>query len=199
MYPLINVEQPFASKDFFSFTKEEAKEYLKWFLKIKNERLQILESQVQQLFPEWKLDYTKDSFEKLYEWFSKTVAYRPMTENEKEEVKRQIEITPLLVDVVPIPEKTFTNETVSICFDIGMYFGEALIFNVSSVKWVQKITSTSYIDYAQPLIANQKSKVPINPRRIAESLAQQILDKDIKKTTFAELLDKWSLKFSNWA
>lgn len=199
MYPLINLELGLANQDFFSFTKDEAKKYFKWFLKIINERLQVLESQVQELFPEWKLDYTKSSFEKLYEWFSEKVEYRTMSENEKEEVKQQIEKTPLLADVITIPEKTFTNDTVSICFDIGMYFGEALIFNVPSVKWVQKITSKSYIDYAQPLISNQNSKVPINPRRIAESLAQQILDEEVKKTTFAELLDKWSSKFSNYS
>ena len=122
-----------------------------------------------------------------------------MTENEKEEVRKQISTTPLLVDVVTIPAVTFTDETVSICFDMGIYFGESLIFNVPSVKWMQKLGSTNYIDYAQPLIANKKSKVPINPRRIAESLAQRILDKDVMEITFAELLDKWILKFSNSA
>lgn len=195
MYSLLKVPS-FAVKDFFSFTKEEAKQYFKWFLQVKDERMQILRSHVQQEYPEWKSDYTRDSLIILYEWFRDQVRYRPMTEDEKEQVRQQINATPLLANVVSIPETTFTEETVSICFDIGVYWGDSLILNVPEVKWIQKTTSPNYIDYAQPLVAKHTSKVPINPRRVAESLAQRILDRDTIEITLVELFDKWVVKFS---
>lgn len=196
MYPLIKVPA-FANKDIYTFSKEEAKAYYKWFTSIKSERLQILESEIQEMYPEWKLDYTRNSLINSYEWFGKKVMYRNMNDEEKEEIKNQISKTPLLVGVIDIPETTFTDETVSICFDIGIYFGDSLIFNVPGTKWIQKINSTNYIDYAQPLIATKVSKVPINPRGAMEGIARRVLDRDTKEITFVELFDKLVLRFSN--
>lgn len=196
MYPLIKIPA-FVNKDIYTFSKEEAKEYFKWFTSIKSERLRILESKVQEMYPEWKLDFTRNSLINLYEWFGKKVIYRNINEEEKEEIKKQISKTPLLVGVIDIPETTFTDETVSICFDIGVYMGDALIFNVLGTKWVQKINSTNYIDYAQPIIATKVSKVPFNPRRVAESMARSILNKSTKSFSFLELFDDLALEFSN--
>ena len=64
-------------------------------------------------------------------------------------------------------------------------------------KWIQKINSANYIDYAQPLIATKISKVPFSPRRIIESLAGSILDKSEKLFSFLELYDDLVVKFSN--
>ena len=196
MYPLLKIPA-FANKDIYTFSKEEAKEYYKWFTNIKNERLQILESEVQKKYPEWKLDYTRNSLINLYEWFESKVMYRKINANEKEEIEKQIGKTPLLVGLVEIPETTFTNETVSICFDIGIYFGDVFVNNQTGIKWIQKINSTNYIDYAQPLIATKVSKVPINTRRVAENMARIILDNEEKRKSFLELFDKWVLEFSN--
>lgn len=60
MYPLIRIPA-FANKDIYAFSKEEAKEYYKWFTSIKNDRIQILESEVQKIYPEWKLNFTRNS------------------------------------------------------------------------------------------------------------------------------------------
>jgi hypothetical protein len=195
MYPLIKIPS-FATKDIYTFSKEEAKEYYKWFTSIKSERVQILESEVQQMYPEWKLDYTRNSLISLYEWFEKKAKYRNINDEEKEEIEKQISKTPLFVGVIEIPETTFTDETVSICFDAGIYFGETLIFNVLGTKWLQKINSTKYIDYAQPIIATKVSKVPVNPRRSMEGIARRLLDRDTKEIPFVELFDKLVLRFS---
>lgn len=196
MYPLVKIPV-FAIKDIYTFSKEEAKEYFKWFKSVKNERLQILESEVQKMYPEWKADYTRNSLIKLYEWFESRIKYREMNEEEKEEIEKQISNTPLFVGIIEIPETTFTDETVSICFDIGVYWGELVIDNFHGTKWIQKNNSSNYIDYAQPLIAAKNSKVPINPRRILESMAGSILDKSEKLFSFLELYDDLIDEFSN--
>ncbi|MEI6811104.1 MAG: hypothetical protein WCK60_03605 [Candidatus Nomurabacteria bacterium] len=195
MYPLVKIPL-FAQKDIYTFSKEEAKEYYKWFISIKSERLQILVREVQKMYPKWELDYTRNSLIKLYEWFERKVMYRNMNEEEKEQIKNQIAKTPLLVGVIDIPETTFTDETVSICFDISVYLGDALIFNVNGTKWTQKINSTNNIDYAQPLIVS-RSGSPFNSRRVTESMAGSILDKRENLFSFSELFDDLVLKFSN--
>jgi hypothetical protein len=196
MYPLVRIPH-FANKDYFEFTKNEAKDYLKWFLKIKDERVKILGQHVQHVNPNWKVDFTRASLAQLYNWFSNAVAYRPMTEEEKEGVKRQLANTPLLANVIPIPESTFTDETVSVCFDVGIYFGQTLINNVPGLKWLQKLTSTNFIYYAQPLLAMPKSKVPLNPRASIEGIARRIIDQDGQEITFEMLYDKWTEKFES--
>ena len=195
MYPLIKIPS-FAVKSFFDFTKTEAKEYLQWFLTIRSDRLKILEAHVQQAHPDWKLDYSKTSFDKLYHWFKDQIAYRPMNEKEKEEVKKQLSTTPLLAEVIPIPQNTFTDQTVTVCFDVGVYLGDALIFNIPELTWLQKLRSTNYIDYAQPLIAKKESKVPLNPRRALEGIASRILDNDVKEIALVEVFDMLFEKFN---
>ena len=196
MYTLI--KRPlFANKDFYDFTKKEAKEYLHWFLSIKDERIFILESWVKYVYPNWNASYTKESLIVLYEWFRKQVSYRPMTLDEKNRLEDQINITPLFIGIIPIPQTTFTDETVSICFDIGIYLGEMLINNLSGLQWFQKLTSKNYIDYAQPLIGKKESSVPVNPRRIVESVAQRIIENDPKQISFEKLYDDWLENFKD--
>jgi hypothetical protein len=195
MYPLVRIPS-FANKDFFAFTKSEAKEYLQWFLSIKDERIKILEIEVQKQYAYWKADYTKASLVELYEWFKQNVAYRPISDKEQEVIRIQLSSTPLLANVIPIPAQTFTDETVSICFDVGVYFGETIIFNATDVNWLQKVSSTNFIDYAQPLIGKKNIKAPINPRRAAEGYARRILDKKIEETPPEKLFDILIEKFN---
>ena len=194
MYPLAKIPS-FANKSFFEFTKVEAKEYLQWFLSIRDERASVLEVNVKKIYPEWRADYKKGSLVNLYEWFAMQVAYRPMTASERKEVEEQISKTPLFAGVIPIPEATFTDETVSISFDIGIYFGELLIRDIPLLKWTQKLNSTNYVYYAQPILSKSRSKVPVNPRSAIEGIARRILDKDTKEITFEMLYKNWFEKF----
>jgi len=186
MYKPISVPE-FARKDFFDFTKAEAKEYLKWFINIKEERLEILKQNVLLKIPDWQLDYSLDSLKVLYKWFKEQIGYRAITEEEKSLIVNQINKTPLLSNVISVPEFSFTVETVSICFDIGLYFGDVLISADKEIKWHLKLNSRNYIYYAQPLVSKIKSKVPLSPRAAIEGIARRLLDKDVKEITFIEL------------
>lgn len=195
MYSIVKIPE-FANKDFFSFTKVEAKEYLLWFLNIKEKRIRILEEQVKEIYPDWVADYSKDSLEKLYLWFKQKVAYRSISETEKKTIGDQISKTPLFVDIIPIPTETFSVATVSMCFDFGVYFGETIISNATNVKWMHKISSNNFIDYAQPLIGKEGVKVPVNTRRVAEGYAKRILNNEVEDTPPWELFDKLIARFT---
>ena len=155
----------------------------------------MLEINVQLLYPDWVADYSDTSLFKLYEWFKQQIAYRVMTQEEKEQIENQISITPLFVGVIPIPELTFTVETVTICFDTSIYFGETLVYNTNNLKWKADLASKKYADYAQPLLFKDGNKVPLNPRRIIENVAYNILDKGERDMSFIKLFDTWKRAF----
>ncbi len=188
MYPLVIVPS-FAKQDFFDFSKLEAKQYLEWFLDSKKDRLVILQTEVQKNYPAWKIDFTKPSFHVLYEWFERQVSYRDTTQDEKDAAANQIAKTPQFINLIPVPNVTFSYETVSLCFDFGIYFGEALISGLPSLAWAQDLSSKAFIDYAQPLITKKGNKVPINPRRIAEGYARRSIEKINQKKPW-QLLDE---------
>jgi len=195
MYSLIELPQKF-NKDMYSFDKLEAKEYYEWFNLIKNERLDVLKNHVQLEYPDWELEYSRTSLIDLYSWFSKNICLERISEKEISKIKEQINQTPLFNNVIDIPEYVYSAVTASVCFDVGIYLGETLIKNNKDVKWGQKINSKNYIDYVQPILISKNYKVPINPRRAAESLAYDILYKTIKKETFLDLFDDLKIKFN---
>lgn len=179
-----------AAMDFFSFTKAEATMYFEWFLKIKPERLGVLAGHVTSDFPDWRLDYSVESLEILYKWFKSKVEYRPVNKNEIDAFQKQIEETPIFVGLIPLPKRTFTDQTVSICFDIGLYLGDLLIYNIPGMKWSQSLRNKNFIYYAQPLVAKQ-GRVEINPRAAVEGMAMRILDRDVEEVTFVEQYLIW--------
>lgn len=194
-YPLIKVPS-FANKSFYDFSKVEGKEYMKWFLGIQNERLNILENNIRIIQNSWKADYSKGSLITLYSWFTNNVAFVKQNQSSLKEIQNQISITPEYSDIIPLPENSLSPETVSICFDAGLYLGETLIHNIQTLMWVQNLSSINYIDYAQPLIGEKGNKVSINPRRIAESIALRILENE-PPVTFETIYEKWAVEFSN--
>ncbi|GEM_PF-2261913 len=192
MYSLIEVPD-FANKDIYTFSKEEAKQYFKWFNDIKLNRLLTLEQSVRTVYSDWSLEYNRDSLVLLYDWFLNIISYREITETEVDSIKAQISKTPFFVGIIDIPKKVFTDETVSVCFDIGSYLGDTLITQVTEAKWIQKLSSKKYIDYAQPLIDLQNSKVAFNPRRVIENIARLKLDNSSKLFSFVELFDELTM------
>ena len=191
MYKLITTPV-FASRSFIDFTKNEAEAYLSWFLQNRLQRLIILENYVQKDFPFWKLDYNVTSFVELFNWFGTVISYRQMTEIEKSEMTHQLNSSELLASVIPIPEQTFTDQTISICFDLGILFGELLIKQNNLLNWKYKVSSKKYIYYAQPIITREGIKVDFNPRAIMEITAGKVLDEIANKNEFENLFKIWS-------
>ena len=191
MYKLVTTPL-FSSKSFFDFTKNEAEAYLSWFLESRLERLNILENYVQKDLPFWELDYKVKSFVELFDWFGTVISYRQMTGIEKSEVIQQLNSSELLASIIPIPEQTFTDQTVSICFDLGILFGELLIKQNNLLSWKYKVNSKKYIYYAQPIITREGIKVDFNPRAVIEIAAGKILDGLTNKNEFENLFKTWS-------
>lgn len=189
MYNLIEIPIDFR-KEIYSFDKTEAKNYFNWYNQIKNERVNVLLSHVNNEFENWKLDNSRESLHDLFIWFVNNISFRNINQSEIEKIKLQISKTPQFIDVIEIPKYVLSEQSIAICFDISIYFGDTIIKNTNNCSWGQKLNSKSFIDYASPVILSNDYKVPFNIRRVIENLAEMILENSDKTFTFQELYDE---------
>lgn len=187
-YPLIVVPE-ILDKPFFEMNKKEAQAYLDWFLNIKEDRLEILNKViVESGNNDWRFDFTVNSLAPLFDWFKSVVSARNKT---LEEIKtEESKVTGLLKGYVDVGEKTFTNETVSICSDIGMYFGEVLK-NEKKLEWSFILKPKRNAEYAQPILVKKGAKINLNPRAIIENVARGFIDDSFEKNELVKLYNVW--------
>ena len=170
--------------------KKEAKSYFDWFISIKEKRLTILCEYVQEESDDiWVCDYSRESLVGLFGYFKNVVKYRPITKEEKQQEISKLQEK--YKGIVPIPEKVIDEETVSFCFDTGLYFGETIKKNIDGLEWGFRTFSKNYIDYAQPILIKQGKKVDLNPRAIMEVLAGKVLRGTAENDGLLKLYDTW--------
>jgi hypothetical protein len=194
-YPLIELPD-FANKAFSAFNKKEAKAFYQWFMYIKEERLEILIERVQTDMGGWNADYSAESFEVLYAWFKKNITIRNKTEQEKKKMQEIVENS-IFKNFIKTYNYAFTDETIAICFDIGIYFGEAIAMKVPELKWTYLASTNKFVDYAQPILITKASKNSLNPRPIIGIVAGKLVRKEIpdNENEFVRLFNVW---IENW-
>jgi hypothetical protein len=77
--------------------------------------------------------------------------------------------------------------------DIGMYFAEVVLKNLSGTSWAQPLKSKNFADYGQPVLMGF-GEVPLNPVQIAVTLAYGIARKRKGANRLRELYDVWDKK-----
>jgi hypothetical protein len=187
-YTLIKIPKEL-DKSFFKMNKKEAQFYFDWFLNIKEERLKLLNRAIiESNVKEWKFNFTMNSLTPLFNWFKSSITTRNKTQNE---IKMEEEkITGFLKEYIDVGEKTFTDETVSICFDVSIYFGEVLK-REKNLEWSFVLKPKRYVDFAQPILVKKGAKMRLNPRRIIENVARDILDKSFEENELIKLYNVW--------
>lgn len=174
------------SMPFFEMKKKDADLYLNWFLSIKQERLNILSEQVK-LLEEWNCNFSRESLNPLFNYFRKVIKYRDMTDEEKG--KEAEKITGILKGNIEVPTKVLDEESVSICFDIGIYFGETMIKQIPFLKWGYSLTPKRYVHYGQPIVIKEGKFIDLNPRALMEVLAMKVLNNE--EASLINLYDTW--------
>lgn len=187
-YPLITIPKEL-DKSFFEMNQIEAQKYLDWVLSIKEERLDILNKAIRESNnKEWKFDFSSNSLTPLFDWFRSVIHLRNMTRNEIRIEEEKIK--GLLRGYVDIGVKTFTDETISICFDVSMYFGEVLR-KEKGLNWAFVLKPKRYVEYAQPILIKEGINTKLNPRRIIENLARGILNDEFEEDELIKLYNIW--------
>jgi hypothetical protein len=179
--------------DFASFSKEETKIFFcKYVLSI-NDRIRTLTENVNQdiLF---NPSFDRESLSVLYSWFANQIYTRPASE---QELSAQFEnlksIHPFHTeDAVKalLWRSRFTDQTLTIIEDVGLYFGETLRRQIPILSWGICTTKRSPY-YNMPVIIGFSHKKMLSPQSVLYVLALNILDNKVDKF-LCDLYDTWS-------
>lgn len=171
-YPLVLTPVEF-NKPFKMFNSSDAEGYLNWFNKTKDKRLEILKRHTGNYF---SFDYSKESLKGLLLFLKDTIKSRDLSITEINKIKENI--IPDLKEVIDIPNTTLSVLSVSICYDVAIYFGMTVLSSKPKLAWSYKIDSINNINYAQPVLLNENknSKLELNPRRVIENIALDIIE-----------------------
>jgi hypothetical protein len=192
-----NVIQPPFSLKFRQMPQDELHGYLKRFLEIIPDRIKELADAVKESsgFEDWEPDFTPDSLRPLGVWFAAQVQIRRKTRHERQEIESHLAFP------IQVEEWQLTDQTLSIAFDIGMYFSQILLQNYSSLRWEHLLNATAitdggktsrfHADYGQPVLAGFGT-VRLNPIRIATTLACGLARKSQSGERLYELYQYWS-------
>jgi hypothetical protein len=165
--------QPPFTLQFDRMTKKELQDYFQWFQAVMPDRILELARAVKQSpgYETWKPDYTPESLGSLGNWLATHVETYQRTPAELEGIRSQ---TPYRFE---ISDSELTNQTFSLAMDVGMYLAQVFLRNHPSLKWGQILQgSKRYIDYGQPVIEGF-GVTPLNPVRIAVTLAYGLANK----------------------
>ena len=177
------IQPPFTLK-FREMPKPDLRAYNHWFFGVMPGRITGLEEEVRRspAQAQWRADFTPDSLETLGQWFEGQVEVRTKTEQETEDLKAKLTFP------IDVAGEQLTNRTFSLAMDIGMYFGQVILKNLSGTKWDQPLRNDKFADYGQPVIMGFGS-VPLNPVRIVVTTAYSVARK--KPAQLRGLYDIW--------
>jgi hypothetical protein len=180
------IQPPFSLK-FRQMSKPELRSYLEWFLKVLPERLVALEWTIRgsSEYSSWKVNYSPNSLAPLGNWFAGQIETRKRTKEEIEAMSLRLNYS------VEGSSQELTNRSFSLAVDVGMYFGQVILENHPGTSWDQLLDNKRYADYGQPIIVGL-GKVPLNPVRIAVTLAYAIAGGKPDGTRLRAIYKIWS-------
>lgn len=180
------IQPPFTLR-FTEMTRGELKEYFAWFQSVLQTRIDELATYVQEdpASKDWKPAYSPTSLEALGDWLARHVSTRKRTQEEKDEIEAR------LSHFIAIPNHDLTNESYSLGFDVGIYFGLTLLKNHPTLQWDQNLKNKKFADYGQPIIVGFGA-VPLNPVRIGLNFAYGFSSKKISSRRIHEVYEAWS-------
>ena len=169
-------------------TVETIREYGAWFRKVLPERLAELTAEISRTakLATWEPDRSPESLRSLEIWFASQVEARPLSVLELESIQRRLTFP------IELPRTTLVERTRSLATDLGMYFGEVVLRNVSGARW-ELVTKGSrrYVHYGQPVLKGA-GKVPLNPLHVITMTAYAVADG--RTADLADLYKMWAVK-----
>jgi hypothetical protein len=178
------IQPPFTLR-FREMSKPELKSYYSWFMQVLPERIAGLEAAVREspAYVSWRADFSPDSLATLGAWFAAQVEARPRTPEELDEVTSRLSFP------IDVPGEELTNRSFSLAMDVGMYFSQVIIKNLSGTKWDQPLRNEKFADYGQPVIMGFGT-VPLNPVRVMVTNAYKAASKE--QVDLRKLYDTWA-------
>jgi len=189
-YQIIHLPKFLNRRDFSDLSYAEAEKYFLWFREQEEGRIAYLKGQIQLYDKSWDMDFSPSSLEVVDSWFREVVNWRLRTEFEVNKIDAQLREMPKLSVGISPQTITADEKTVSIAFDTGLYFAKCLQKSCESVFWKIVEKPKSNLDIHQPVLADPKSNIELNPRRIMEVCASKYIKGNYDKS-IPQLYDIW--------
>lgn len=182
MYQLVS--PPF-TLDFRRMKADELSDYAAWFMGQRRHRIAQLESLVDSdpSYADWHATLSIESLAALGSWFPDHVVPRKRSWLERKKLT-------MVLGGIAAPESDLSIESFSIAFDVGIYFGEALLARHSQLQWEQDRTRKDSADFGQMLVSGGNSG-PVNPIRVAINIAYSAVEGAEAKSELLEAFQIW--------
>lgn len=132
-----------------------------------------------------ELDLQPDSLSCLGEFFAEHVTTQPWTAAEIE--RERAKLPEQLREVIGVDDWELTYETLSLCFDVGIYFAETLRRVHPELEWV--LWKRKTIEYHRPVL--DFSGGALDAPRIMNNVALKPADGTSKPNELRDLFDVW--------
>lgn len=192
------IEPPFGLRlkdrmdlDFEKLTKREARAYAAWFHEQAPKRIALLVRAVRSTpaYEDWVSDFSLESLDALTRWLAQKAAVRRRS---LEEIEDYLRIAPPWIEKVRgVGEFDLSEETYSLCYDIGMYFATVLEANLKGLRWTIVERPKRSIDIHQPVLTGF-GKLEFNPVQMMTVQAWRAVRKEGKPPDLRQLFDIWS-------
>ena len=184
---------PPLSLDFARWSRPEARSYFEWFIDQIPSRLAELarvEAAMSEICP---LDLLPESLVCLGKTFGSLVETQPRTQEQLTHARQELPST--LRPVVEVEDWELTEEGLSLCVDVGVYFAEVLRKAHPTLRWEPWVRKT--VDLNRPVLVGFRGSVPLDPVRIAINTALSEAAGEHRPNRLSELFDVWSSKVAS--
>jgi hypothetical protein len=176
------------SLDYKNMSKPELKAYCQWFMAQMLARFAMLETTVRESpeFRDWAMDFSANSLHSLGHWYTSQIETFQRTPEEIAEIKSKL---PFQFD---IDNYDLTIRTISLAYDLGMYFGQVMVKSHLTLKWDQVLKDKRDIEYGHPVVAGFKYDGTMDPVHLMTVLAYSIANGSKGGDRLYELSVIWS-------
>jgi len=178
-------------QELHAYNAKEITDYGKWFMEIKEERLNYL---CQKLFKNPDDCLKEENIAVLELFLQHNISAYKVSEEEMQ--KLWATIPEHFKPAVKLSEYGFDEHTLSICFDLGLFLGELLISldKEHNIKWQQEKDKKFYF-YGQVVLVTPLCKGDLDPYISAKNCASKILHKEYEEGEMQRMFSYWKEMF----
>lgn len=167
-------------------TDPEARILFDWFVSNQFERIQELANFVNSTSDQnFDPNFEPESLKPLGAWLQENIEYRSRT---ADEIARSKASLPEWLHN-HVSEKAPTARTLSLIFDVGLYFAQVFIKNQPGIEWVLHKGGRTNINRNRPVLTG--FAMPLNPLHIAKVAVLSIAEDRKNVNRLYELYEIW--------
>jgi hypothetical protein len=182
--------EPPQALDFEHWSRREAQSYFEWFMDQVPQRVSELRRLARRLDGGCHLDGSPESLYCLGKILVERAKTRSSTAREIAEDRN--DLPSRLRPFVEIEDWQLTEDTLSLCVDVGIYFAEIIREENSSLEW--RLWTRKTVGYNRPVLSGFVGDVPLDPVRITINIVLGSVKDEFGENRLEELFHVWSAK-----